>query len=513
MNISQTSNFIYFLYAVITLTALVSLWAFFRRKKLALVNRLFFLIISLTILLAMILIHPEEYYPDGPEYLTMTESLFNHMSPDLQEKDVRTLASLRRKYNYLHDGYFPGAYFRTNDNKSYGMHFWGYSLFCLPAKYALHRLHLNELKALQITNALLLIVALFHIMFVSKLDERQKLLFALLSVFCPAFWFVHWTHPEMFTYAVLIISLVYMSIKNWPAATFTAAIASMQYQPLILWAAFLWVKGILESKIKWKALLLLSISLLPAMIPIVFYYAKFGVYSLLGVYWADFSNISLFKVWELFFDFNLGMLPYLPITLFLFFWVIIRSLFTERKFSLEIQIFLLTIAMMLLFTTVVSWNHTTSGPSRYLILMLPLIFYTLIIQPEVVNYERIKAPIYAYSLLLAVLVQIIIVSYGGGFVSNMPNRYLHGPLARFILNRYPALYSPSKEIFVERTVHLYGAEVKKPVIYNYKGKCKKVLAKGKHKELILQSCGYIPEKYNKFFENEDNSEKLIYLNY
>ena len=454
---------------------------------------------------------------DGLEYLLMTEALFNRFAPDLQEQDMRSLKELQSTFpfhsrDFDHHKSLPN-YRTANDTKSYSMHFWAYSAVNLPVKFILHVFRLNEFKVMQITNALLLFLALLHIVFISRLSESQKLLFILLVVFCPAFWFLSWTHIEIFSYSFVVISLVYMDARKFPAAILCSAIAATQNQPLVLWVAFLWIRGLVYSQEKKKDFFLLSLSMIPAIIPAVFYYTKFGIFSLQT---PDLSlkNVSIFKIFDLFFDLSFGMLPYIPIALFLFFGIVIRNIFIRKKVSLSVQIFLLIIAMMFVCSFKGHWHHGTVGPSRYVIWLLPFIFFVLLTEENLKSLQKPKGSIYRAVLWIAIIIQVFIVFYGGGFYKRKCISYLrHAPLAKFVLNHFPALYNPNHKLFILRTSHTEASLSKIPVIYYHAGKCKKALVRGKNEKELKRKCGYIPGNYTNFFKNEENKEVVKYINY
>jgi len=483
---------------------------FIMKNKTRYMIKIFFSLISIAILVAMFVAKPKRY-GDGQEYFLMTESLFNHGSPDLQEEDINTLEELKTRFNLRYN--LDTGYFIAKDNHLYCYHFWAYPLFCLPAKFFLHILQFNELKALQITNAMMYILSIFHIIYLSNLTNLQKMFFGLLVVFCPAFWYIHWTHPEIFSYSLVIMSLAYMNDGKWHASILCAAIASTQNQPLLIWVAFLFGKASIGSKLKWNKILLLSVSALPAITPIFFYYTKFGVPSLLSQEAANLNNISLLRVWEMFFDLNIGLMPYAPLMLLVFIAIVVQDLFLKRQLSLPVQMFLVIFVMMLLCSLTYNWNSGSSGPTRYLIWMLPLFFYVVISKIKLIEGKNVKS-FFSLILSFAVLTQALGVIYWGGFIPLDRIGFLqHSYLAKFVLNYFPSIYNPTEEIFIERTLQSEGGEFKFPIIFFYKGKCKKALLTGNDGNELFKKCGHIPNKYRYYFEKDKYSERLVYINY
>jgi hypothetical protein len=303
-----------------------------------------------------------------------------------------------------------------------------------------------------------------------------------------------------------------MSSQRFSLAIFCAAIASMQSQPLVLWAAFLWLKGLINSTNKKRDFFVLSLYMIPAIVPPVFYYINFGVFNLRA---EDLliRNASILKILDLFFDLNFGMLPYISISLFLFLGIVMRDAFFRRKMSLGVQLFILIILMMFGCSLKGDWHHGTAGPSRYVIWMLPFIFFVLSSEVKLSLHDAAKS-IYSYIVWLAIITQMFTVFNGGGFIERENICfYKHTPLARFTLIHFPALYNPNSQIFMDRTAESEAYDQARPFVYYYAGKCKKALVKGKGEEELKIMCGYIPKEYINFFKDEKNKEAFQYINY
>jgi hypothetical protein len=226
---------------------------------------------------------------------------------------------------------------------------------------------------------------------------------------------------------------------------------------------------------------------------------------------AKLRNISISKALELLFDLNIGMLPYIPIPLIISLGIMARDIVLKRKFSLSLQLFLVMLPMMVLCSSTNLWNHGTCGPNRYVIWMLPLVFYIVISEVQSIPLQTLNRRIYLSLLWIAIAIQGFIVVYGGGFIPH--ETYIHHtPLARFVLNHFPALYNPTTEIFIKRTRRrdeLYDGIV----VYYYNNKCRKALVKGKEEKQLIDLCGYIPKRYINRFRNKENEERRIYINY
>ena len=186
---------------------------------------------------------------DSGEYLLGSESLFNHASADLRDEDVRSLVASGRQpridgsLGSLYDAYRP-----DRDGRAYAIHFWAYPLFCLPAKLLLRLLGQNDLKALQVTNAFVFLLAVIRARRFAGTGSASGFVLASLLLLSPAAAFVLWPHPEAFCCALVVLSLVLWREGRMTAAVALAALASVQNAPLVLLALFLWWEAVRAAR-------------------------------------------------------------------------------------------------------------------------------------------------------------------------------------------------------------------------------------------------------------------------
>jgi hypothetical protein len=470
------------------------------KVEIKLLNKIIFFLITGSILMNMLLVKAQRY-GDGNEYFLMMESLGNHLSPELRPGDIKhTYVGDLNAFGEKADPYW--GYFEGKGGRRYSQHFWAYSLFCLPAKIVLEFFGLKINKSLQVTNALLFALALFFIL-VSKLEEKQKLAFMLLLTFSPALWFIHWTHPEIFILCLVTVSLTCLQANKNGASILFAVIASFQNQVLALYVFYLFLKSVFSSPHKIKNFIQYGLLSALVLLPNAFYYLTFGRFNPLSGATAM-ANISPFRVFELFFDLNLGLLRYIPIALLLFFGIIIFRTYKEGVFNGGLQILIVTIALLTACTATENWNHGTSGPSRYVIWILPFIFYVLVI-----NLETLRAKSLKVIFLSALAVQVIIVVSAGPVVHE--EDYLkHSAAAEFVLNRFPFIYNPSFEIFGERTQHS-ESDWGNPTIYKRDGKCRKALVTCDGLNTLKSVCGEGDRNFQEFCRSHKG--EWFYVNY
>jgi hypothetical protein len=470
--------------------------------ELKVINFLIFVFLTAAILINMISLKSQRY-GDGNEYYLMLESLRNHLSPDLQKGDIdHSYNGERNAFGEKADPYW--GYFKGKDQHWYSQHFWAYSLFSLPVKVGLALVGVKESKTLQITNALLYALTLLVINFFSKFEEQQKLFFVLLLTFSPALWFIHWTHPEIFILCWVTISLICLHSNKNGGAIISAGIASWQNQGLALFVLFLVIKAVWTSHFKIKALIQYGALSSLVFLPNLFYLMVFGRFNPLSDAAAT-ANISLFRIFETFFDLNIGLLPYIPLSLLLFFGLIVFRTHKEGVFAHEFQLCVLVIALLMVCSATENWNHGTSGPSRYLIWIFPFIFYIMVINLKTLWGKSLLR----YFLLSAIFLQVIIVVSGGPFVHG--EDYLeHSTLAKFVLNRFPGLYNPSFEIFCERTLKS-ESDCADPTIYKHQGNCKKALVTCNGLRALESVCGNTNRNFERYCK--DHNDQWFYVNY
>jgi hypothetical protein len=432
------------------------------------------LLLGVLLLLGEAVARPPIQAGDAGEYLVMAESLFRHGTPDLRAADVRRLADLEaRAHGPLNFADLTRGFFESPRGGTYSYHFWGFSLLTLPAKVLLRLFRLDELRAPSLTNALLLSLALALSLRARGGSARQWGLF-LLSLFSPVLFFVRWPHTEAASFAFVLIALLSDDAGRPATAVLAASLAAMQNPPLLLLVLVLALGAAVRDR-RPAALARLALAALPALAPLAFYYWKFGVPSLIGREAADSHLVSLRRFLELFLDPNLGLLWALPITLPLFLWVLVRGGGGSRTLVLRNALVLVVMAAGA--TATLNWNHGTTGPSRYTVWMLPLLFHGIL--PPTFTGSRLLAP--------AIVSQALLVLLHGG-PEAQPDYLEHSFVSRAVLEIAPRLYNPTPEVFVERTLHREGPP-EGPVVYKEGERCLKAYARPQDEDALRSVCG------------------------
>lgn len=413
---------------------------------------------------------------DSGEYFLTAESWMNHASPLLHGEDVVSLGQQAREHRLRGTfGRLLGAYLGAPDGTVLGIHSWVYSLAALPAKAVLRLLGQNEFKAPQITNGLFLLGGLSHILFLSRFTPLARGILGTSFLFSPALPFVLWPHPEIFTYALVASALVFRHDGRPVAAILCAALASAQNGPLLLLALALWSEDVFHAG--WRRRACDSLALLPAFAPPLLAFWSFGVPSLLiTVGAASASNLSVGRAWELIADLNIGLLPFVPVTL-----AVGAVSLVFRPSRILFGNVLLIAALALAASVATNWNHGTVGPSRYTLWLLPLLL------DGVARLAEQRSPRWRAAALLAASVQAGTALERGG--AHVPPDHLRlSTAALVVLARWPTLYNPTPEIFAERVMHAERPWTA-PVVLRLEGRCRKALAQKRHLPDLWSRCG------------------------
>ncbi len=435
-------------------------------------------------LVALALWAPPVVEGDGAEYLLMCESLYRHGSPSLRPDDLDAVRALAGPAWSSREAPVLSAYFTGADGGRYAWHFWGYSLVAVPARAVLGATGGDPLRALPLTNALCLAGMVAVVLLVSAEDPERRVLLALLLLASPVLPLLRWTHPEPFAFAAAVIALA-LHARAPRAAIACAAVASWQAPPLFVLVLLLWAGSALPALRgrEWKAAALSTAAALPMALPPAFFLVLFGTPNLAARQsFMRASDLSLRRAVDLALDLDLGLLPHTPGVIVLAFVLGLAALPRGRWRAFETQLLATAAAAAVAATLNPNWNNATSGPSRYAIWLLPLVLWA------VASARRFPPAILAG----AATVQFAVLAARGGPLA--PVDYLrHSAAARAVLDRWPALYSPTHEIFVERTTAREDGFPPPPFIHrDGAGRCRKALLRVRYAEALEAACGPIP---------------------
>jgi len=438
---------------------------------------------------------------DMVEYYGITETLINHLGLDLTDVDKK---SLERQLN---PGQFndPNYYIEGIDGKKYPGHFILYSILATPVRVVLKTLNLDQLKTLVFTNLIILTFTVFYILKNFLKSGFKRIVFLSLIYLSPLISFIIWPGPDLFYVCFLMLSVFLFFKKSYFSASFLSAIASWHSQPLIVISLFYLLYHIAVNfitsdtekkyfKFMQKVFFQCLLILIMLSVPYIYNLAVIGVLTpwtifhegWTTVYGFGLHNLSLKKLFEQFFDLNMGLFFYAPLILLAGIYFMFKSVIFDKKIYLLLVVLIATAFM---YQTNPSWHFGTAGygPTRHILFVMPFLIYFLLEYFQKGKKQNI--------ILGAIIIsQIFVLGVNGFIYPDFENSLKNTPYAKFVLEKFPSLYNPTPEIFVDRTNHT-DLKIPSTAMYKIGNKCIKAYVLVHDVENVSKECGWIPEKY------------------
>jgi len=425
------------------------------------------------------------------DYFGPTETLLQHKTLFLTPETRESLSEI------LNPGYFKDYYNIAGRNgELYPVHFIFYSLILLPFRIILKTLHLQELRVFYVVNIFLFMSAITVIWKKYIKINKNRLIFLSLALFSSLMSFFKWPGPDLFYLLLLTIGSLAFLNQEYLLATLLVSVASWHSQPLIVLASIMLITYLRTRKINFKSILSSLMVVILLIVPYLYNYWIFGLFtpwSAIPDGWTQLRgfglhNLSLFKLYEQFFDLNFGLFWYVP--LFIFggiFRITQEALISKKHHSLFLLMAFIVTAFF--YQTNPAWHYGTAGygPSRHVIFMLP-IFLVLTFK----FLTGLPNKMWTTGLLLLTIVTNLAVLKTNNYLApNLEKTHYHNYAASYVLNTAPELYNPTPEIFADRTNHL---EKDRPTtaIYKLDGQCKKAYVLISDKEEVEEMCGLAP---------------------
>lgn len=465
---------------------------------------------------------PHFPFGDGPEYVMMTESFYNHFSPDVRRSDVESYVEYLDRNDleqYMGEVFrksleqpldepfnFP-SYVATDEGLRLPYHFWMYSLLNVPARAMLGFMNADIRMTFLATNLFLLFLGIGVIVFLRELSAGHKLVLTLFLILSPSLWYIDWAHTEVWAGVLTFLGvlLYHVQKKYWSLLCFS--LAAMHFPPLFIPALYVFVLILYQSGIRIKVLFRLFLCSFWIVVPPLFYLYHFGVPNLItetGLLSMD--VVDLKRLSSFFFDLNQGMVIGIPVVLILMIGFLVRDL-VKRNLYVE-YVFLISILLMsLFFLQMTNWNHGNAVVNRYVVWTASIVI--------VVFYIRIKA---LKRWLFYVVSSLVIISQGFVIFSQQEfvQIYWHAnsfnKLSKAVMNRFPSVYNPDPDIFRERTgLYTLSATDSVYVYTNSENKILKMLVrKGAISQLIERGVDSL--KVNNLEEQLDYYHGYAYVN-
>lgn len=431
---------------------------------------------------------------DIVEYFGITQSLRSHGAVWLSENDQTQLERI------LPVGYFsdPGYYIQGSYARRYPVHFVGYSFLLLPFVIVLELIGKNPLLVFAAANTFF--AAWFVLWMIKRFTRTTAEAVILLGciLFSPLSSFFIWPGPDILVMLALTASVFLFGERKYGWAAVIVALASWHSQPLAPLAALFAVLHLSQKEdghFSPSRIPLVFLAGSIALLPYVFNLYAFRTvtpWTLLKDPWTirngfGLHNASLKKLTEQFFDPNIGAFWYIPALAIA---GVVGWWKTQNVNPIHRLIPFAVLATAVFYQTNPAWNYGTSGfgPSRHALFLVPFSIYYTFTWISSLNTIWFRNVLF----ILIIGVQAFCLSINGWLTPRLSDTLEQSPFAAIILNRFPKLYEPTPEIFVDRSTHLDVPQLT-TAIYKYNGVCKKAFVTPDGYKKLVTECGYIPE--------------------
>jgi hypothetical protein len=469
---------------------------------------------------------------DGLEYILMSESFNNHFTPDLTLQDLLDFKKKYHKYYGWDNPFAPkvldiqieyfknpkniyketnnmGYYFNRN-KKWHCQHFFFYSLVNLPA-YALCKKS-GPLRSFYITNAFLVILTCFALLFFTPFSLGKQILAALCFCFSAAYWYLGWQHTEILTMSLVALSLIALFNKRNYLAIFLVSLAALQNQPLVLLLGLFILITLKERGFNKKNILRTGLPAIIALIPPIYYYINFETTNLIkDAGFLDTKYITFNRVSGFYTDISQGMILTIPLILLIYlpllFMQVRRMFRKEITFDLKVFIPLVVLAISMSVATMGNWNHGMAIINRYACWLSVVIMIHVFYLANELNELR-STVLFNYFFVT----QCLTTLYHQQFNKFDWSSGSFPPVAKWVLRNHPAAYNPDPMIFAGRVPpgNLLLPE-SSPIIYFHHKLVKKIMV---HREKVddLENFGFSSEDVNRMKEELNFTVDWAYIN-
>ncbi|MDN7931015.1 hypothetical protein QZM52_06870 [Burkholderia metallica] len=429
----------------------------------------------------------------------MAQAFLDHGTPDITSADYREVQSYKgdaeTNVSEVAGRSSPTAsppFFRDKNGRYYSYHFWLYSLFVAPFLFLVKLFGIATPWAFTITNLVFAIVASCAICTWRDVGFEKRLFLLTLYWSCGTVPYISWTHPEVFSASLLTVSMVMALNRRYVIASIAAAMVAQQNPPALFLVAILLVfdfytnfhktRSVVPSVRKvaeWSACIAI------AFLSISFFFVHFGVGNLIASSgFTDARLISFERLWSFYFDLCQGAIvllwPLLVIVPAMVVCGVTGKRLKTKKIFVAMALVLSSIVLAVPSISATNFNSGASFILRYAYwASIPLLFAVVVLSSDGASGRAIAyIGVVAFSALN-------VSYYKGDWWS-----YLHYTrAAEKVMNRFPSLYNPVPEIFIERGRHVDGAMNDKAIYYYASnGEVRKVLLNEGYSNVVDFKC-------------------------
>jgi hypothetical protein len=404
---------------------------------------------------------------DANDYFLMNVSMSSHGTPELRASDIEHYSTLRVDEGVIGASPYDGYFVSPVNGARYCWHFWLYPAFAAPAHWLLDAAGVSPLRAYELTNVLMFLLAMYAIIRVADLQPHQRLLFAGLFVASPVAWYMSWPSAEVFTASLVVLAIALFTRTRYVAGVLAAALGATMNPTLLVLVAALAVYALVQAPraARVRHALLIAGASAVGLAAMLFNYSLFRAGNL--IQWAGMAStrfITPHKLVAFFLSLDQGLLPYAPVALVLGVAAVMPAV-RGRDWWVLGRFTAVLVAVTLTATTI-EWNSDAAGLRRHALWIFPFLLWLGV--EMLARNDRRTQRIAAIALGIQLLVFAAWV---------FPPGMVHmSPVTEFVLTHAPAAYSPVPSVFSARTQHLTVPLAEAvPVIFESQTGARKVL--------------------------------------
>jgi len=467
-------------------------------------------------------------YPIGEwdDYSLPVASLLTDGNFEISENDIAAYKELFPTWANAIDTRSLTGFF-TADGEEITWYFPVYSIFCVPFVIFLHILGQPTEYAFLFANITAFMLSLLTVYRCLRVSEQKKMLLILLLSINPIVFYFSWPSAETVIYSLIVIGMVFWHNECYKQSAIAIAVAGM-LNPTILSIGIVMIAQyficFFRAKDKNTDIipyvrknfykpLQYGICFIPGLIPFIYTFALTGHFYLglaVGGY-ANGPELIPARFAAYLFDINYGMFPYFSAVLIL--GIILFPAAIVKRHGQYISLMFMFLLTVLVYSIMYHIDCGMSGIARYNAWSSVVLLFAVCIYFDEIVIKKASRKIVHISMLVGVVLSgLLLRNYGFVLAKNTPYIYMT-PLAKFVLDKAPALYNPLHSTFNSRVNHIDGGYIyETPIAYIAEdGYVRKILAtKDDAKELL---DNFLMEGSNDWFhkEVEGLTEKESYI--
>jgi len=405
------------------------------------------LIVAGALAICLIAGSPPRLVGDGREYLAQAIEFASFHGPAFRPADIPHIQAELAQFDPVLANWdiWSSTIGDANRGRAF-LHFWFYSLLAAPGIWLTHSVGASPTFAFTGLNLLLLGIAVWVVF------PRVGLAACVLLFAGPIIWWIDKAHTEVFTFALLIVTLALMRDRPW-WSMIAAGMAATQNPPIAILVPIVFALAVLRDRAALRDARVLAgaaAGLALALLHPIYTYTHYGRLSLLleqtrgGV--PTFQALSAVVL-----DPSVGLIGNYPLFLIVVAAGLLVLVRHHRADAISTEVIVSTIAAAIFlfsFSRTTNVHHGgTPSISRYALWLIPLAIPILsaLHRNGGAPWRRLLWSAATLSALISVFAFHPAVPQN----SREPTR-----LAAFLWSRFPSWNNPLPEVFIETQLHI-----------------------------------------------------------